>query len=236
MKKMVFALSAFMLLAAGAATAGTNLLWTDCAGGGGVSNLTFACTNSGTAGTAFLSFNPTASHPMMTASDFFIDVQAAAATDNTWWFPATLGTRWGTGSTDPPSGVCTAWWAAAPSGPIVFAPTAVQNPSIVNRFRLRVSAVVAAGEEQPVAPGTEYGSGSLVLKKSVGTAGNVECTSGGAIGIVHFELSEPGLSPFVDESPDVVNCATFQGGGGKVCPGATPTKKATWGSIKALYR
>jgi len=34
------------------------------------------------------------------------------------------------------------------------------------------------------------------------------------------------------------NSATWQGGavGGNGCPAATPTKNATWGSVKALYR
>jgi hypothetical protein len=29
---------------------------------------------------------------------------------------------------------------------------------------------------------------------------------------------------------------TWQGGGGVPCPAATPVKKSTWGSIKAIYR
>ena len=37
------------------------------------------------------------------------------------------------------------------------------------------------------------------------------------------------------ETPDVRNWATWQGGTGG-CPGATPSRKATWGQVKALYR
>lgn len=36
-------------------------------------------------------------------------------------------------------------------------------------------------------------------------------------------------------SPEHRNWVTFNGGGG-TCPGATPTKNATWGQVKALYR
>jgi hypothetical protein len=37
------------------------------------------------------------------------------------------------------------------------------------------------------------------------------------------------------ESADVRNYASWQGGSGS-CPGATPSRKATWGQVKALYR
>lgn len=36
-------------------------------------------------------------------------------------------------------------------------------------------------------------------------------------------------------TPGVKNFVTFYGGAG-TCPGATPTKSATWGQVKALYR
>ena len=36
-------------------------------------------------------------------------------------------------------------------------------------------------------------------------------------------------------APGVQNFVTFYGGAG-VCPGATPTRNATWGQVKALYR
>ena len=49
-----------------------------------------------------------------------------------------------------------------------------------------------------------------------------------------------------DPNPDIIhyshdggatrNWATYQGGTGVNCPGATPSKPSTWGAIKALYR
>jgi hypothetical protein len=32
------------------------------------------------------------------------------------------------------------------------------------------------------------------------------------------------------------NFCTWQGGAGTNCPAATPSKNATWGSVKSLYR
>src|SRR5690348_9046409 len=89
MKKMVFIAGALMLLA-GAAFAGTNLAWNDCAGGGGVADRTAACTNTG-AGSMFLSFSVATALPAVAGSDGFIDVVPASPTiaAGSWWFPAT---------------------------------------------------------------------------------------------------------------------------------------------------
>lgn len=237
MKKMVFIAGALMLIAGSAMAAGTNLGWNDCVGGGGLADRTVVCTNTGS-GTMYLSFNPPQTLPMLTGSDGKIDVVPSNGTVGSWWQPATLGTRWGTGSATGASGVCPGWFDLAPSGPIVFAPTgAVINYPSGNHLRLAVAAVVAAGEEQPVDPGTEYFAGSLSLKFNAGTLGNAECTAGGAIGVADLNLLQPGAADtHLDQAAEVSNCVTFRGGGGKNCPGATPTKKATWGSIKALYR
>jgi len=226
-----------LVLAHGSAMAwGTNLAWNDCVGGGGAADRTVACTNAGM-GTMYISFNPPASIPNLAASDAFIDVVPSQPTiaPNDWWNPTVFGNRWGSGNATGASGACLEWWAAAPSGPIVFAPTGV--PVHLDRLRVRVTAVIAAGEEQPVDPGTEYFTGSLSLKFNAGTAGNAECTAGGAIGIYDLNLLSPTQADtHLGQAAVASNCVTFRGGGGKICPGAVPTEKATWGSIKALYR
>jgi hypothetical protein len=234
MKKMVFIAGALMLIA-GTAMAGSDLGWNDCVAGGGAADRTVTCTNSGT-GVLYLSFNPASSIPNLGGSDGFIDVVPSQSTiaAGSWWFPATFTTRWGTGSATGLSGACPEWYAGTPNF-IVFSPSG----SIINagRLRVRVSAVVPTGEEQPVDPGNNYFAGSLSLKFSTGTAGNAECTAGGAIGVYDINLLAPGIpDTHLGQTPEVSNCATFRGGGGKTCPGATPTQKATWGSIKALYR
>ena len=116
-----------------------------------------------------------------------------------------------------------------------------------NRLRIRITTIVGAGEEQPMEPGTEYFMGSLQLKFNAGTAGNPECTAGALMGIAVFPPSgmvdirgmviyQPGQPEFSETAVDVANCVTFQNPPTRQCPGATPTQKSTWGSIKALYR
>jgi hypothetical protein len=227
-----------MLLMAGSAMAdGTNLAWNDCVGGGGVTDRTVTCTNTGS-GTLYLSFTPAAELPQLAASAGLIDV-VTTSPFGSWWAPATFGNRWGSGSATGTSGACPGWFDNAPSGPIVFAPSQITggtgNP---NRLRIHLDAVIAAGEEQDITTGTEWFSGSLSLKFSAGTAGNAECIAGGAIGVYDVNLLQPGGVPdtHLNQKPLTSNCVTFRGGGGLVCPGATPTRQATWGSIKALYR
>lgn len=236
MKKMVFALSALMLLAAGVAAAGTDLSWNACQAGGGVQDRTVACTNAGS-GILYLSVNPDVSCPKVGAIDAFIDVVPANPTisSTSWWNPATTGQRWGAPNTTDASGICPEWWSLAPSGGIVLGPAA----SIVNsgRLRLNVTTVIAAGEEQDLEPGNNYMAGGLILKNSAGTFGNAECTAGGAIGVYSVLVEQPG-TPNDDQgqTPVTANCATFRNPPSKQCPGATPTNRASWGSIKALYR
>ncbi len=232
MKKMVFIAGALMLLAAGSAMAGSNLAWNDCLGTGGVVDRTAACINTG-AGTLYASFVSPAAIPSIAATDVKIDVQTSGTVAN-WWMPAVTSARWGSAAGLSLSGLCPGWYDGALSGPIVFAPTVQGLTS--SRIRVILDAVIAAGQEQPATAGQEYLSGTLILKNSVGTLNNPECLQGGALGITSFNISQPGQQDISLKAPEVTNCCTFRGGGGQTCPAATPTKKATWGSIKALYR
>jgi hypothetical protein len=102
---------------------------------------------------------------------------------------------------------------------------------------LRITTIISAGEEQPMEPGTEYFMGALQLKFTAGTFGNAECLGGAAIGIFDMVVLQPGLNDIHERQvPDVSNCVTFRNPTSRQCPGATPTQKSTWGSIKALYR
>jgi len=97
-------------------------------------------------------------------------------------------------------------------------------------------------------PGTEYFVGAVELKFNAGTADNPECTAGALIGLALFPpesmgdvqggvwVYQPGYPDFHETAVDVANCVTFRNPPTRQCPGATPTQKSTWGSIKALYR
>jgi hypothetical protein len=235
MKKMVLMVGGLMLVAAGSAMAGSDLGWVDCVAGGGTADRTVNCTNTGT-GTAYVSLNPSSSYPSVGATDVYIDV-APAATIGAWWNPTPTTTRWGSSGTDPVSGACTGWWSAAPNGGITFQPPAAVPNTAANKMRLRITTVIAAGEEQPMDPGNQYFMGALLLKFNAGTLNNAECVAGAAIGVADIVVLQPGQTDSHEgQVADTRNCVTFRNPATKQCPGATPTEKSTWGSIKALYR
>jgi hypothetical protein len=235
MKKMVFIAGALMLVVAGSAMAGSDLGWNDCVAGGGTADRTVVCTNTGS---AFLygSLNPSVSYPTVGATDLLIDV-APVNPPGPWWNPPVTSTRYGSAATDPVSGTCFGWWGAAPNGGITFQPPQGVLVGGGTKLRVKVTTVIGAGEEQPMDPGTDYFMGALSLKFNAGTLGNAECTAGGALGIADIIVYQPN-QPDGHEGQVAAtrNCSTFRNPPTKQCPGATPTEKSTWGSIKALYR
>jgi hypothetical protein len=231
MKKIASLVGVLMALSAGSAmAAGINLAWTDCLGAGGTVDKVQACSNSAIVNnSAFVSFVTPTAIGNMGGTSGYVDVQTSTAM-GTWWLGG--ATRWG-GSAG--ASTCPAWYELAPNGPVPFGPDIRQTSA--NRLRLRVDVAVAAGEEQAInADGTEYHSHFIQLKFNAGTFNNAECLAGAALGAPYLELFPATGTTTKLESPDVSNCITWRGGGGQVCPGATPVKKATWGSIKALYR
>ena len=233
-----------LLVAGQAMAAGVNLAWDDCVGGGGVPDRTVACTNTGS-GFAYASLNPTISYPNVGATDVFIDVHPAAPL-GAWWNPTPTTTRWGSAAIEPPSGACPAWWAGAAHGGITFQPPQAIVIGGGIGMIVRITTVIGAGEEQPMEPGTEYFVGSLQLKFNAGTAGHAECNAGAAIGSSLFPpgmesfrgivILQPGQADSHEAAADVSSCVTFRNPPTRQCPGATPTERSTWGSIKAVYR
>ncbi len=69
------------------------------------------------------------------------------------------------------------------------------------------------------------------------------CLDQACLVLNHVELdADPGVNTPDGKShfytQEIANYVTWQGGaiGGNGCPAATPTKKATWGQVKSLYR
>src|SRR5215831_2531019 len=190
--RLLFASSLALLVAGPAMAAGTNLAWNDCVGGGGVHDRTIACTNAGS-GSMYLTFVPAADYPSIGAIEAIIDVVPAAArlTGSSWWSPTSISARWAYESTEPQSGACPAWWAAAPHGPLLYI-----NGMIINggaAYRLTLTSVIAAGEEQRAGPGAEYFAGAVDLRFSAGTLGNAECQAGAVINVHDLDVEQPAL-------------------------------------------
>ena len=234
MKKIVSLAFVLMLVVAGAAMAGgINSSWDDCFGAGGVQSKVVACTNSATAVQhLYVSFFPDQAIPNNGAVDANVDVQTPNAMGS-WWL--NYGARYA--ATNGPS-TCEGWWQTAPNGPVMVGPNATQTSA--SRTRLRIVCAVATGQEQALDPAVEYLSHTIDLKFGAGTAnpptGN-ECSLGAAFAATRLETQQPGGGTQVLTAPNDDNCAMFRtGGGAATCPGATPTQKSTWGSIKAIYR
>jgi hypothetical protein len=65
------------------------------------------------------------------------------------------------------------------------------------------------------------------------------CQDGVCIVFSSCKLDQPPGTPNGDSTiinQDVRQFVTWQGGAGTICPSATPTRHATWGMVKSLYR
>jgi hypothetical protein len=72
-----------------------------------------------------------------------------------------------------------------------------------------------------------YGSGSIASCAGCDVAATINLTR-----VAYFSLSE---SRSIVKA-ELKSCASWAGGGGLNCAGATPSVRATWGQVKALYR
>jgi len=234
--KKIASLAVLMLLVAGAAFAqpGVNLGWNDCVGQGGVIDKTQTCTNSGTiVNNTYTSFVLPATIGALGSSDAISDIQVDSAALPTWWTQG--ATRFG-GS--PGASTCPGWFDGAPNGPVPFGPNIVQSKT--NGLKIRMVVVVAAGEELPADPAVEYLADIVNLKYGAGTFNNAGCLTPACWvlnQVTLIDLTNP-ANPVntVLTNPSTSNFVTWRAAGTVPCPAATPAKKATWGSIKALYR
>jgi len=211
---------------------GINLAWDDCLGGGGVLDKTRICTNSPlTPNNLHQSFILPAPIGALSSSDALMDVQIDSPALPPWW---TSSTRW---SMALGPSACVGWFDGAPSGGVAFGPSVTQvGPT---RIRLRTAVVVSAGEERPANAGTEYLADVIDLRFTAGTAVDPGCAAPACVvlnQITLVDVANP-ANPITTilTTPSTSNYVTWQSYA-LACPFPTPTKKATWGSIKALYR
>lgn len=61
------------------------------------------------------------------------------------------------------------------------------------------------------------------------------CTQPACIVLNRIDVGADGVKQVLT-TVDLRNYVTWYGGTGATCPGATPTRNATWGQVKALYR
>jgi len=248
LKKTLLMAAALLALTVGVASAaGLNLGWVDCAGlGAGLENRNFACAVNTGSHQLISSFVAPAGMLRVTGIAAVLDMQTSGAVLSPWWdfnSPSNpAGCRLGATlySNDfsgvPGTGNCLEYFIASSGQGFNF--PGAGGP---NRQRFKHGHAITAGDLSigPVAVNAEvYASRIQIL--NVGTVGGC----GGCLDdacIVLNELlvtQEPGTpgGNFTLTNPAFRHHVLWQGGEGVICPGSTPTKKATWGSIKTLYR
>jgi hypothetical protein len=190
--------------------------------------------------------------------EFILDVQTALPILPDWWhledanaslgIPAgcragsfTFQTSRGTFSTT----TCKDYWGGTPqSGGFVWLP-GTGGPA---RTRVFGAFARATSEATVITADTEYyiGTGFLDTNHAVadplnGVTPCQGCQIPACIVFQYLKVAQPALTPGGDAlitTGNIRQFMTWQGGGvgGNGCPAATPSRKATWGQVKSLYR
>jgi hypothetical protein len=245
MKKTLLMACALVALTAGVAAAaagGVNLGWNDCGGLPATLDQTFLCNTNTGAHTLVGSFVAPSCVNAMSANEIVMDVQSTGSALPAWWSMRTGGCRTAAscaGNFDftlgPPT--CTDYWMAGAIGSLQ------ENAPVGNRARILGVFALPAGDTRitSIAAGTEVYSFKCNINnaKTVGLGACAGCGTGVCIVLNSIKLNQPVTEPCGSKflsSPAVRSFATWQGGIGGDCFGATPAKNTTWGSVKALYR
>jgi hypothetical protein len=253
MNKKLLVFAALLALSAGSArAAGINLGWNDCPSGGAyTSSRTFACnSNTGALNALIGSFVAPAGVVAMSANEVVMDVQTGGATLAPWWAMASGQCRAAAsvaGNFDFTGGpfTCVDYWQAGAIGSLAW--SQLPPPSAVNRCRIKGVFALPAGDARitSVAEGTEVYSYKCNINnaKSTGLGACAGCLDEACIVLNSIRINQPvssgGAAIFIP-NPATSQHVIWQGWStvdpNQQCPLVTPTKKQTWGSIKALYR
>jgi hypothetical protein len=252
MKKVTLLCGMLLALTAGVAAAapGVNLRWANCFGDAGTINRNFAC-NTNTGNHILVgSFELGQNILQASGNEVVIDLAAADATLPAWWGFKNAGTcRQASQSMNfviPGTAVVCADWAnGQAAGGIGAYNIGERGP---NTARVKAAIAVPASALADLFAGQEYFSYNLVMN-SANTVGTGSCAGCEVPVCIVFNslkvttqiaANDRTISGPTNGSDS--NFATWQGGGVPVTPGgtgcgaATPTKNATWGAVKSLYR
>jgi hypothetical protein len=243
MKKTLVIAGALLALTAGMASAsGLNLYWNDCspgAGGSGVQSIAHSCTSNSGAHILVASLVAPSGIDACVAAESVVDIQTAAASLSPWWQFYTGGCRSAAMSVSYGFGAlssCLDPWSGAALGIAQVDP----SPPALNRERLRTVAAVAEASAIPMTEGAEYYMFEVVIskQKTVGTGSCAGCLDNGSFVFNSCKITQPSGDPNGDptiSNPDQNQCASLGPINTADCL-ATPTRNATWGAIKAIYR
>jgi hypothetical protein len=254
--RSALALSLLALATAAHAGQGVNLRWNACLGDAGTANRNFACNTNTGSETLVASFELGTDLPLISGNEVVIDLASAGTAIPAWW------QMWTPGSCRPSSlsmnatisasaDACADWANAQAFGGIAAYDIGSRG---VNTARIKLALSVAVLSLSGLSAGQEYFSFNLVIihAKTVGTGACAGCTTPVCIVFSSDKLTTP--VPALDRmitgptNGTDSNFITWQGGagvvvppgpwgaGGSGCPSATPTRRTTWGAVRALYR
>jgi hypothetical protein len=252
MKKVILLCGTLLALTATAASAaqGVNLRWQACFGDGGLFNRSFACNVNTGSHQLVGSFELGADLGSVSGNEIIIDLASDGPVLPAWWEIRAPGVcrnaSLSFNTTISALAVnCFDWGNGLSVGGIGAYSIGLAGP---NTARIVAAAAVPPSSLQELFGATEYFSFNAVVNnaKTVGTGACVGCEVPVCIVFNSLNLTTPIAAnnrkltgPTNGTDSDF---CLWQGGGnpggprGTGCPGATPTKSSTWGTVKSLYR
>jgi hypothetical protein len=240
MKKVLLMAGALVALTAGIASAqgGLNLAWNDC-GAAGQSNRNIACTTNSGLNTLVASIVTGFDIPNLVSEESVMDLQTNQAALSPWWLIGGTNCRAATAvaaSFDFTGGpfTCVDLWENAGFGGVNYLGPFEQP----NRARIRTVYAINPGKAIDGVSEWYLFKVNINNSRSTGTGACAGCLDAACIVLNSVKMIQPiGEGDYTIVNPLLSQSATWQGGVvGGGCPGATPTKSATWGSVKSLYR
>jgi len=254
MKRVTLLCGLLLAFTAGVAAAGpgVNLRWSACIGDGGVINRNFACnTNNGT-NVLVAGFELGLPVAQASGQEIVIDLASASSTLPAWWGFFNSGTCRQTAismnTTISPLAVnCADWANAQASGGIGAYNIGQRGP---NTSRIKIAIAVPQAALATLVPAQEYFSVNVAISnaKTVGSGACLGCGNAVCIVFNSVKVTTPSPGGILDQTLSGPangfdsDFTTLQGGGGVIvngtpgCGASTPTKNATWGAVKSLYR
>jgi hypothetical protein len=247
--KKVLLLGGILLVASSAAAsaAGVNLSWDNC-GAEGRQDKTFGCTTSTGSAVFVASVKAPAGIGRWTSFETEIQLVSDTATLPSWWqlrnqvnqagqcrHGALSSSQDFTGA--PYAGACEDAFMNQGAGGIASYLVGFNSP---NQARLTVVYSVPTANQVPLSEDVEYFAmrGTIQYAKSVGASACAGCSNGVCLICTYVRCVQPGRAPGGNISvtnPAQRNSISWNGSV-SICPGQSPSKAATWGAVKALYR
>jgi hypothetical protein len=243
-------LAAMLFARPSAAAGGVNLAWNNCASEGGTANLSSACDSNSGVNVLTGSFVLSADLPGVTGVEIVLDLIVGDGTSPVppWWEMEFSGCRAGSiaanGVVNPANTVCSDWANGAAAGGLAaytgsYGGSGLNPANYPAHRRIIAGFAVAAVNSANLISMREYFAFNLLISniRTVGSPSCAGCDQPACIVLnsMNVVTHDTGVHENIKTGTFAgSNFATWQGVG-PMCQ-LVPTKKATWGGVKALYR